>query len=556
LQREYVGFVEKVCADGHGRSGLSVSDARQMLDRAEMLLGRKAYEDAHRLCLAVLQADPGAARAWFLLGVLTADHDNFAKAAELFDRACGLGPEVARHHAHLARVLVALNRRPEALAAAGRAVALAPADPLTLDTLGVVFTRLGQHAEALPFFERATTAEAGNASFLYNLAASRQFAGDFTGAEAAYDAALALEPDLHRAWSSRVQLARQTPERNFSPELERLFSQPSADPDRALHLGHALAKTYEDLGDPVAALDWLLRAKAAKRAVTRYSGEDDVRLFTAAAASLEGPASGVGAASEEPIFVVGLPRSGTTLVDRILSSHLQVTSAGELSNFALLLKRATGTASNLVMDAETFRAAGQVDMAKLGADYIASTRPLTGATPRFVDKMPLNVLYAGLIHRALPNARIVCLRRDPMDVCLSNFRQLFATGFSYYNYAYDLEDVARYYVGFDALVAHWRAALPADRFLEIAYEDLVADQETQTRALLDFCGLPWDARCLSFHENAAPVATASSVQVRQPLYSSSVGRWRRYGEGLAPMRAILQAAGLVGDDGGGVNPRR
>jgi tetratricopeptide (TPR) repeat protein len=278
LQREYVGFVEKVCADGHGKSGLSVSDARQMLDRAEMLLGRKAYEDAHRLCLAVLQADPGAARAWFLLGVLTADHENFAKAAELLDRACGLGPEVARHHAHLARVMVALNRRPEALAAAARAADLAPADALTLDTLGVVFTRLGQHVEALPFFERATAAETGNASFLYNLAASRQFAGDFPGAEVAYAAALAIEPGLHRAWSSRVQLARQTPERNFAPQLERLFAEPSADPDRALHLGHALAKTWEDLGEPVIALDWLLKAKAAKRRVVRYSPQDDIRL--------------------------------------------------------------------------------------------------------------------------------------------------------------------------------------------------------------------------------------------------------------------------------------
>ncbi len=185
-------------------------------------------------------------------------------------------------------------------------------------------------------------------------------------------------------------------------------------------------------------------------------------------------------------------------------------------------------------------------MRRLGADYLASTRPLTGATPRFVDKMPLNVLYAGLIHRALPNARIVCLRRDPMDVCLSNFRQLFATGFSYYDYAYDLEDVARYYVGFDRLVAHWRRTLPADRFTEIAYEDLVADQEGATRRLLAFCALRWDPRCLDFHENRAPVATASSVQVRRPLYSTAVGRWRRYGEALEPMRRVLAEAGSLG----------
>ncbi|MDB5467183.1 MAG: hypothetical protein JWQ46_1945, partial [Phenylobacterium sp.] len=274
-----------------------------------------------------------------------------------------------------------------------------------------------------------------------------------------------------------------------------------------------------------------------------YSAATDAALFSAAMRTAT-PA-GRGDPSEEPIFVVGLPRSGTTLVDRILSSHPQVTSAGELSNFALLLKRAAGTASSFVLDEDTLAAAARVDMARLGSDYVASTRPLTGATPRFVDKMPLNVLYAGLIHQALPNARIVCLRRDPMDVCLSNFRQLFATGFSYYNYSYDLADVARYYVGFDRLVAHWRSVLPPDRFTEIAYEGLVASQEATTRELLAFCGLPWDPRCLAFHENAAPVATASSVQVRQPLYASSVGRWRRYGEGLAPMRDVLAAAGLL-----------
>jgi tetratricopeptide (TPR) repeat protein len=526
-----------------GKSPVKRPDAQLSLDRAESLLARKAYEEAHRICLAVLQSDLGEARAWFLLGVLTADHDNPGKAAELFERAVALAPDVARHHVHLARVMIALNRQPEALAAAGRGAELDPADALTLDTLGVVYTRSGDHRRAAPFFERAAGLDPGNPSFLYNLAACRQFAGDFPGAEVAYAAALEIDPQLHRAWSSRVQLARQTAEQNFAGRLEVLFAQEHPDPDRALHLGHALAKTYEDLGDHAAALAWLLRAKAAKRSAVGYSPADDAALFEAAARA-SGSARR-GAVSSEPIFVVGLPRSGTTLIDRILSSHPQVISAGELSNFALLLKRATGTPSNMVMDVETLLAAEHIDMARLGEDYVASTRPLTGATAHFIDKMPLNVIYAGLIHQALPNARIVCLKRDPMDVCLSNFRQLFATGFSYYNYAYDLEDVARYYVGFDRLVAHWRATLPANRFTEIAYEDVVADQEAQTRRLLAFCGLPWDERCLAFHENTAPVATASSVQVRQPLYSSSVGRWRRYGEALAPMWDILAEAGLV-----------
>ena len=521
------------------------TSASDDLARAESLMARKAYEPAQTICMAVLRKDPGEARAWFLLGVLAADHDNLAQACELFDRAATLVPAEARHHAFLARALIALNRRGEALEAAGRAEALGPRDPRTQDALGVVFTRAGHHVRALPLFEAATAAQPGDPGFQYNLGAARQVAGDFPGAEAAYAAALAVDPDLHRAWSSRVQLARQTADANHRAALEALIAEPSDNPDRTLHLGHALAKTCEDLDDYPAALAWLLRAKAVKRAAVAHSPEGDAALFAAAARTFPPGTRSRGHPSPEPIFVVGLPRTGTTLVDRVLSSHPQVASAGELTHFAARLRQLAGTPSNLLMDVETLAAADRVDLAVLGRAYMDSTAPLTGAAPRFVDKMPLNVLYAGLIHRALPEARIICLRRHPMDACLSNFRQLFATGFSYYNYAYDLEDVARYYLGFDRLVNHWRAVLPADRFTEVAYEDVVADQEATTRRLLAFCGLPWDARCLDFHQNAAPVATASSVQVRQPLYASSVGRWRRYGAALAPMRAILVAGGVL-----------
>ena len=185
-----------------------------------------------------------------------------------------------------------------------------------------------------------------------------------------------------------------------------------------------------------------------------------------------------------------------------------------------------------------------VDPAVLGAAYVDSTRPRTGHTVHFIDKMPLNFFYCGLINTALPNARIICLRRHPMDACLSNFRQLFSTSFSYYNYAYSLEDIARYYVMFDGLVQHWRNHLPSDRYTEVHYEDLVANQETTSRRLIEHCGLVWEDQCLDFHENATPVATASSVQVRNPIYSSSVGRYKRYGNRLDGVARILEAAGI------------
>lgn len=521
----------------------------ERLTQAERLMAERAYEPAHALCMEVLSVDPDAAGAWFLLGVLAADHDNPGKAAELFGRAAALDLNDPRAPAQLARCLIGLNRRDEALAHAQAAEARQPRDAHTLDTLGVVFSRAGLHGRAIGFFEAAFAREPAQASYAYNLAASRQFSGDFPGAEAAYAQALALDPALYRAWSSRVQLRRQTPEANFLPELEAQFALAGTGADGRLHLGHALAKTHEDLGNYATALDWLIKAKASKGRQVGYDPRADADLFAAAKATFAGtPARHQGELSDRPIFVVGLPRTGTTLVDRILSSHPEVTSAGELTNFGLILKRMSGSPGAFVLDEATLEAAGDIDLRKAGAAYLQSLAPLVPGQGRFVDKMPLNFIYAGLIHRALPNARIVCLRRHPMDACLSNFRQLFATGFSYYDYAYDLAHTGAYYAGFDRLIAHWRDVLPADRFTELAYEDLVADQEGETRRLLEFCGLDFDPRCLAFHENAAPVATASSVQVRSPIYASSIGRWRRYGPGLVPLRAALNANGVEVED--------
>src|SRR5690606_31236513 len=235
------------------------------------------------------------------------------------------------------------------------------------------------------------------------------------------------------------------------------------------------------------------------------------------------------------------------LVERILSSHSAVTSAGELQNFGICLKRSAGTRSSRVLDEETVVHGAGIDPATLGLRYLESTRPLTGRTARFTDKMPLNFFYAGFIHRALPRAKIVCLRRHPLDTCVGNYRQLFALGFHYYSYAYDLADIGRYYAAFDRLVRHWREILPADAFLEVHYEELVREQRATTERLLRFCGLPWEDACLDFHANAAPVATASSVQVRRPLYSTSIGAWRRYEKHLGPLEAALAEEGVVVD---------
>ena len=524
-----------------------VESVSTLLTRAEAALAAHDYRETHQLCMQALAQAPETPDAFFLLGVLTSEHDNHAKAVEIFDRAIRLAPDVARYHAWRGRSLIALNRRSEAIAAGQQAASCQPERAQTFDTIGVIFSRAGLHGQATAFYRQACARAPERADYWYNLGTAEQFQGHFEAAERALRETTRLVPGHVKAWSGLLQIVRQSAAHNDIPALEALFAQLN-DADERLYIGHALAKAHEDLGQTDEAMSWLARAKARKKAEIGYSFAQDAPLFAAARDSAHRP-GGAGHPDQAPIFIVGLPRTGTTLVDRILSSHSQVVSAGELTDFSLALKRATRTPSPYVLDAETLRASEQVDFAGIGRAYMASARRIVPQAPRFIDKMPLNFLCAPLIHRALPNARIICLRRHPADSVLSNYRQHFATEFSYYNYALDLVEASEYYAAFDALITDYRQHLPADRFTEVSYEAIVADLEGEARRLIAFCGLDWEPACLEFHRNAAPVATASSAQVRQPLYSSSVGRWQRYREALGPALDVLARHGLIATDG-------
>jgi len=512
----------------------------ERLAKAETLITLGKHQDAHALCVSELADRPDNPLAFYLLGVIANEHGAYAKGAELLGKALRGGDD-PRAHAQLARALSYLHRPNEARAAAERALSSGAKDAHTLDTIGVVLSRAGLHEAALEPFARAVALTPDNASFQFNYAASLQFSGRFADAEAAYRRAYALESNAFRALAAIPHLRKQTATDNIVGELKHAFEN-TQDATHRLHLGHALAKTFEDFGDYEDSLRWLHAAKEGVKPKAHAAAARDQALFAAARRTI-GSAAPTGGG--DAIFVVGLPRTGTTLTERILTSHPEIIAAGELGDFGLLIKRAAKTASPFVLDPETFDAAAHLDLTPVGAAYLRGVAQRIGGG-RFVDKMPLNALYAGLIHRALPDARIICLKRNPMDSCLSNYRQLLAgAGASSYDYTFDLETTAAYFAGFDALTTHWRAHLPADRYTEVHYEDLVADLETQARRLIDFVGVAWDQRCIAFHENAAPVATASSVQVRSPLYASAIGRWRRYGAALAPLREALERHGIA-----------
>ncbi len=508
------------------------------------LLRSKNYEAVYAQSIEALRRDEKNPLAFFLLGVLASDTGSHDKALEFFAKASEHGPKNVHYQTYYAKALGGFGHNEQAKIHADKAAAIGTNEALLADMIGVVYSRAGYHELAIPFFEQATKRNPRWAKFQFNLGASAEFIGDFKTAKTAYKKTLSIDPKFYLAWFSLIALEKQSPDNNKLEKLTSLFEGAVGDADAQLLLGHAAAKTLEDLGRYEESFDWLKKAKTLKREHIRYSRQEVAKVFEAAKTcvniDMRPNRSALGPASNAaPIFVVGLPRTGTTLIDRILSSHPQVRSAGELNVFPELIKRATGMPLNMEFQAEDFLAAGKIDLSHVGETYIAKTKGLAQGAAQLIDKLPFNFFYAGLIHRALPNAKIIALRRGAMDSCLSNYRQLFAFHNHNHGYNLDIEDTAAFYRGFDGLMAHWRSTLPSSRFMEVAYEDIISDQENQTRKLLSFCGLEWDAACLRFHENTAPVDTASAVQVRQPLHSESIGRWKKYGDKLDGLKTAL-----------------
>jgi tetratricopeptide (TPR) repeat protein len=535
-------------------------DAQQIArlhEAAHNAMGLGHLREVHEHCLAILKIDPSFADAWFLCGVIAAHNGQLDKAAEILEKAIGLAPDNPEYRAELGKQLLATHQPERALMEAEVALSLTPSQLPTLNTLGTLFSHAGEHEKALGCYEQAARSlrqRAGGTAGLstewqadlsFNLAASLQFAGRFEESETIYESAIALQPEFFKAHSALSTLRRQTGESNHLDRLEKLRDKVS-NPRDQLHIGHAIAKEQEDQGhyeDAFANLAW---AKQAQSEAHPYKAEQDARLFagirrlfTRELFEEQVP----GCDNREPVFIVGMPRTGTTLVEQILSSHSQVFAAGELQNFPLQVKRLTHSTATGLLDLETLEKSPQLDMAQLGSAYIESTRPRTGHTPHFIDKLPLNYMFLGLIRLALPNAKFVCLRRDPMDTCLSNYRQIFAGNFRHYHYNLDLLDCGRYFIEFDRTLQRWHELMPGHIF-EVQYEELVEEPEKVVRGVLDYCGLPWEDQCLAFHRRKTSVATPSAVQVRQGIYTSSVDRWRRYGDAMQPLYKLLQSAGF------------
>ncbi|MET0362288.1 MAG: sulfotransferase [Sphingobium sp.] len=525
---------------------MTMARARQ-ISAARGALHRGDLHATHRLSTALVAANPSDAEGLFLLGIAESGAGQIRAGIQTIGRAVMLDPQ-GEYRAQLAKLYTLVRQDGDAAATLDDAEQAPPVDALSRDTMGCVYTRLGNHAAALPHFTEAVRLDPQNREFRYNQAAALNFLGRVEEADAALEALIALAPDDARAHHLLAGLRKQTLDQNHVERLGRTLARAS-DGRSNLLLGYALAKEQEDIGQAPEALKTLCTVNAVYRKTLSYDFASDAASFDAVEAGWQRMASAPSTRppTDAPIFIIGMPRTGTTLVDRILSSHPDVESAGELQAMPLAVKRAAGTRSRTVLDGETIAAATSADMADIGRDYLDRARHhRRDPHGRFVDKFPGNFHYAGFIARSLPSASIVCLRRHPMDTVLSNFRNLFAISSRYYDYSYDLLDIAAYYARFDGLMAFWRKALPG-RILELRYEDLVADQEGETRRLLAHCGLEWSDDCLAFHTNSAPVSTPSAAQVRRPIYRDSVARWKQHAELLEPVRRFFEERDIACD---------
>ncbi len=504
----------------------------------ELLWTRKVAEARER-CARLLLAHPVDPQV-LLLAAEIALRTGDVRECQSHLQGCLATDSRDPHQAlRVAELLFSSGQQHEAWVAAGRVRELAPEQPELCDRFGTLLTHLGEIREAVAYYERAVASAPKVVHFRYNLAMAQRMTGELAQAEANLDHYLSVQPYDGEAHHARSGLRRQTPTSNHVDELEARLS--SCGAHRAtVGLGYALAKELEDLKEYSRSFMHLSRAAHQHRAMLRYQVTDDLEVLDTLRRrhtqdNLRLMGSGVDA--DECVFIIGLPRSGTTLVERMVGSHSHVYAAGELDAFPNAVILAGRRASDRPLGKlELIEQSLKGDAASLARSYLSQVRSRIGNAARFTDKLPLNYLYAGLIHAALPRAKFVLVRRDPVDNCFAMYKTLFASG---YPFSYDLSELGQYYLGWDKLMRHWQQLI-GPGWLEIHYEDLVADPERVARQVTEHCGLSWEPACLDFHASRAPVATASATQVRQQIYTDSVGRWRHYEANLAPLAKYFE----------------
>jgi tetratricopeptide (TPR) repeat protein len=510
----------------------------------------KRPQEAEAVYRKALELGPNNPDTLDNLGLALKDLDRLDEAADLLRRALVIEPRADKFHVHHASVLLDQHKVNEAAAAAQQALALDPDNHDAVNLMGRIAFERGELRSALGCFRRALVLRPDLADAYNNMGNVLKELGQLREAEEAYLQAIRLDPSVTGVYVNLADSKKFTPSDMHLAAMEALAAKPDglSTTDR-MQLDFALGKAYADLRDYARSFTHLLAGNAAKRATIAYDESATITLFDRIeqvfTAELIAAKSGGGDASALPIFVIGMPRSGTTLVEQIIASHPSVHGAGELQSLNDVVLMVRGADGNTIPYPEFVPGLDPAALEQIGARCVAALRQLVPASvakqpiERVTDKMPSNYYFAGLIHLALPNAVIIHTVRDPVDTCFSCFSKLFSAE---QNHSYDLGELGRYYRRYHRLMQHWDRVLPPGRILDVRYEDVIADLEGQARRMIAHCRLPWDERCLSFHETDRPIRTASATQVRQPIYNSAIGRSRVYEEHLGPLLAALGMA--------------
>lgn len=521
-------------------SFLQADPARALIAKAAELHRAGRLEEAEGLYREILQRDPRNVEALRLLGSIAVASEHYGQAEKLLQRAVELAPDFLPAWIDLSRAQLERLDLPAALASIRRAEELDPRSANVQVHLANVLARSGRHEEAIAAYRQATVLNPAAIAGHLGLGNVLKTIGRQVEAVEAYRQATRLRPDSSEAWWSLSNLKTFRFEDDEVAALERQLESATLPEETRAQFNFALGKALEDRGEHARAFRCYEVGNRTRRALEHYDPVQteivNERIRAVFDAEFLSRHAGAGEPDPAPIFVVGLPRTGSTLVEQVLASHSQVDATHELPEIGRLIQGINRARADRVAYPEAVRDFDAAQWAAFGRAYLDETRKYRQGAPRFVDKNPNNFANLGLIALALPNARFVNTRRHPLDTCLSCYRQLFARG---QPFTYDLVELGEYYLEYERMMAHWHTLLPG-RILDLQYEDMVDDQAGQTRRLLEHCGLSWESACLDFHVTERAIRTASSEQVRQPIYRSSVGIWKNYARELEPLIGILQ----------------
>ena len=509
-----------------------------------MLIQMGRYEQALMVAKKWVEAKPHEAEAWFCKSACEMMLMRAKHALDSIEKALETEPKNARFLAQKARSTVGTGAIMQGLEIARNLAKQENSNPSILDSVGLTLSNAGESEEAIPLFERAIELNPNIPQYYTNYGTVLHFCRRTEEAEAAHRKALELNPEDFRAYWLLGGLRTATNDHNFVDWFGEILKKYNDKLIARIPLHYALAKQYEDLGEFDNAFMHLEKGAAAALEHTPYNEdlanaliEGYTQHFTPDL--FQGHIHGYD--NDELILIVGMPRSGTTLVERIIASYDEVYAAGELHNFNNLLNERV---RNLHPDKSTIEITGdlrKLDFQDLGQAYIDSTRPRTGHTKHFIDKYPFNFQLVGPFALALPKLKIINLMRNPMDTCYSNYKLLFGLGSAMYSY--DQETLGRFYVGYRKMMEHWHSCLP-ERILDVNYENLAQNPEDESKRIMDFLGFDWRPECLEFYKSKDAVTTASTSQIREPINTSSLYKWKKFEHHLEPLKTTLLENGI------------